>query len=68
MIVLMKETQILEVFTTLAANATDSLYNPFNATLLEIYYLLLRGVKPAQLTLNPSKVRLASHSLSMRFF
>lgn len=53
---MMKETDILEVFATLAANATDSLYNPFNATLLEIYYLLLRGVKPHQLILDPEKV------------
>ena len=53
----MKETHILDVFTTLAANSADPAYNPFNAVLLEIYYLLLRGVKPQQLILDPEKVR-----------
>jgi hypothetical protein len=53
----MKEGHILDVFTTLAANSADPTYNPFNAVLLEIYYLLLRGVKPQQLILDPDKVR-----------
>lgn len=57
MIVIMKEDNILDVFTSLAANSGDSTYNPYNALLLEIYYLLLRGVKPQQLTLDPKKVR-----------
>lgn len=57
MITIMKETHILDVFTTLAANSADPAYNPFNAVLLEIYYLLLRGVKPQQLILDPEKVR-----------
>lgn len=57
MIVIMKEDNILEVFTSLAANSGDSAYNPYNALLLEIYYLLLRGVKPQQLTFDTKKVR-----------
>lgn len=57
MITIMKDTHILDVFTTLAANSANPAYNPFNAVLLEIYYLLLRGVKPQQLILDPEKVR-----------
>ncbi|KAF9516043.1 hypothetical protein BS47DRAFT_1443938 [Hydnum rufescens UP504] len=51
MIVMMQETRILDVFLTLAANTTDSLFNPYNAVLLEIFSLLYRGVKPQALAL-----------------
>lgn len=61
----MKEAHIFDVFTTLAANSADPAYNPFNAVLLEIYYLLLRGVKPQQLILDPDKVLLVLHSLAL---
>lgn len=65
MIVIMKQDNILDVFTSLAANSGDSTYNPYNALLLEIYYLLLRGVKPQELTLDPKKVRVPSSQIRL---
>jgi replication fork protection complex subunit Tof1/Swi1 len=50
----MKEASILELLSTLVANAHDSLCNPYNALLMEIYYLLFRSVKPAELTVDLS--------------
>lgn len=55
----LSETQILELLLTMASNGDgDSMYDNYNTLLLEIFYLLLRGVTPSSLASDQSKVRL----------
>lgn len=46
----------LELLTTIASNAaTDKMFNNWNTLVLEIFYLLFRGVRPTALIIEPSK-------------
>ena len=55
----LSETNIFDLLLTIASNANeDPMFNSWNALLLEIFYLLLRGVKPTSLVVDQSKVRL----------
>lgn len=54
----LSETHTLELLLTIAANADkDPLYTGWNTLVLEILYLLLRGVKPSSLVIDQAKVR-----------
>jgi replication fork protection complex subunit Tof1/Swi1 len=54
----LEETHFLELMLVVAANKdADSLFNSLNTLVLEIFYLLLRGVRPAGLYADPAKVR-----------
>ena len=58
----LSETNILDLLLTIASNATeDPLFNGWNALLLEIFYLLFRGVKPSSLVEDQAKVRALIH-------
>lgn len=53
----LEETHILELLLVLAANeGNDPMFNEWNTLVLEILYLLFRGVKPAGLTTDQTKV------------
>lgn len=55
----MEETHVLRLLLTIAANVdNDPLFNNWNSLVLEIFYLLFRGVKPATLAQDQAKVRL----------
>ncbi|KAH9983375.1 timeless protein-domain-containing protein, partial [Russula compacta] len=46
----LSESHLLDLLLTIASSATsDAMFNSWNALVLEIFYLLFRGVKPAQL-------------------
>ncbi|KAI0703047.1 timeless protein-domain-containing protein [Cytidiella melzeri] len=52
----LSETQFLELLLTMASNGDgDPMYDSYNSLLLEIFYLLLRGVRPASLAADQSK-------------
>lgn len=52
------ETKILKLLLTIAANTDgDPLFNGWNTLVLETFYLLFRGVKPASLAKDQTKVR-----------
>lgn len=54
----LEETNVLDLLLVIAANADDDpMFNGWNTLVLEIFYLLLRGVKPSSLTIDPAKVR-----------
>lgn len=54
----LSETHTLQLILTVAANATkDPLLNGWNTLVLEILYLLFRGIKPMSLTMDQAKVR-----------
>lgn len=54
----LSETHTLQLLLTIAANAdNDPLFDNWNTLVLEIFYLLFRGVKPASLALDQAKVR-----------
>lgn len=54
----LSETHTLQLLLTVAANTTkDPLMNGWNTLVLEIFYLLFRGIKPSSLTMDQSKVR-----------
>lgn len=54
----LSETHILQLLLTIAANAEkDPLLSNWNTLVLEIFYLLFRGVKPGSLVINQAKVR-----------
>jgi len=53
----LSESHFLELLLTIASSATtDATFNGWNALVLEIFYLLFRGVKPTQLVLEQSAV------------
>lgn len=53
----LSETNILDLLLTIASNASDDpMFNGWNALLLEIFYLLFRGVKPSSLVADQAKV------------
>ncbi|KAG9047150.1 Topoisomerase 1-associated factor 1 [Tulasnella sp. UAMH 9824] len=49
LIVTLQESNVLFTFLTFASNADQPLFNPWNNLLLEIFYLLFRGVSPRTL-------------------
>lgn len=50
LIKVLSNTGILDLLSTIASNASDDpMFNGWNALLLEIFYLLFRGVKPSSL-------------------
>ncbi|KAG1737798.1 timeless protein-domain-containing protein [Suillus lakei] len=52
----LSETHTLDLLLTIAANTSnDTLFNASNTLVLEIFYLLFRGVKPHLLAINQSK-------------
>jgi replication fork protection complex subunit Tof1/Swi1 len=54
----LEETHTLQLLLTIAANAeNDPLLNGWNTLVLEIFYLLFRGVKPTSLAMDQAKVR-----------
>lgn len=54
----LEESHLLELLISISANAdNDLLFNGWNTLILEIFYLLVRGVKPGSLTADPAKVR-----------
>lgn len=57
LITVLSETQILELLLTMASNGdSDPMYDNYNSLLLEIFYLLFRGVKPSSIASDQSKV------------
>lgn len=53
----LSETHTLDLFLTIAANNNrDPLFNASNTLVLEIFYLLFRGIKPTALTIDQTKV------------
>ncbi|KDQ32651.1 hypothetical protein PLEOSDRAFT_48756 [Pleurotus ostreatus PC15] len=56
LVLMLQDTNILALLVTIAANSTnDPMFTDLNALVLEIFYLLLRGVKPSALTLDQAK-------------
>lgn len=54
----LEEVHVLELLLAIASNVdADPLFNGWNTLVLEILYLLFRGVKPSSLTVDPAKVR-----------
>ena len=46
----LSESHFIELLLTIASNASsDALFNQWNALVLEIFYLLFRGIKPVSL-------------------
>jgi replication fork protection complex subunit Tof1/Swi1 len=55
----LEEAHFFDLLVTIAANATaDARFNAWNVTVLEILYLLSRGVKAEELAVPPAKVSL----------
>lgn len=53
----MSETHMFDLLLTIASNTeNDPLFNGWNTLVLEIFYLLFRGAKPASLAVDQSKV------------
>jgi replication fork protection complex subunit Tof1/Swi1 len=53
----LSESRFFDLLLTIASSATsDTTFNSWNALVLEIFYLLFRGVKPTQLVLEQSAV------------
>lgn len=53
----LEETHVMQLLLTVAANAArDPLLDSWNTLVLEILYLLFRGVKPVSLTMDQAKV------------
>jgi replication fork protection complex subunit Tof1/Swi1 len=53
----LSESRFFDLLLTIASSATsDATFNSWNALVLEIFYLLFRGVKPTQLVLEQSAV------------
>lgn len=53
----LSETHTLDLLLTIAANNDqDPLFNASNTLILEIFYLLFRGIKPTALTIDQTKV------------
>ena len=53
----LSESHLFDLLLTIASSATtDAMFNSWNALVLEIFYLLFRGVKPTQLVLEQTAV------------
>ena len=53
----LSESHLLDLLLTIASSATsDAMFNGWNTLVLEIFYLLFRGVKPTQLVLEQTAV------------
>lgn len=58
----LEEVHAMELLLAIAANeGNDSMFNGWNTLVLEIFYLLFRGVKPAGLSTDLAKVRAPPH-------
>lgn len=58
LIKVLSDTNTFDLLLTIASNATtDIMFNGWNALVLEIFYLLFRGVKPSALAMDQVKVR-----------
>jgi len=68
LIKVLSEDFILEFLLTIASNvSTDPLFNQWNVIVLEIFYLIFRGVRPASLVVEAEKVYLLSpHTMWMQ--
>ncbi|KAF4603011.1 Topoisomerase 1-associated factor 1 [Pleurotus pulmonarius] len=56
LVLTLQDTNILALLVTIAANSTnDPMFTDLNALVLEIFYLLLRGVRPSALSLDQAK-------------
>ena len=54
----LSDSHFFDLLLTIASSATsDAMFNSWNALVLEIFYLLFRGVKPTQLVLDQTAVR-----------
>ncbi|EPQ50778.1 timeless-domain-containing protein [Gloeophyllum trabeum ATCC 11539] len=51
----LSESHLTDLIMTIASNALDPLYNPWNTLALEIFYLMFRGVTPSSLALDQAK-------------
>lgn len=51
-----QETHVFDLLLTIASNASDPFFNQWNTLVLEIFYLLFRGVKPSTLSVNDVQV------------
>ncbi|KAG5220556.1 Topoisomerase associated factor [Salix suchowensis] len=68
LVLTLQDTNILALLVTIAANSTnDPMFTDLNALVLEIFYLLLRGVKPSALSLDQAKAsyRPLGHPISI---
>ena len=64
----LSETHTLDLLLTIATNADrDPLFNSWNTLVLEILYLLFRGVKPTSLTVDQKKVVLWHRNYHMGY-
>jgi replication fork protection complex subunit Tof1/Swi1 len=62
LIMALSETHIIQLLLTIAANTSnDPLFNSWNTLILEIFYLLFRGVQPSSLVTDQAKVCLHIH-------
>lgn len=58
LIITLSQTNVMDLLLTIASNAaSDSYFNQWNVLVLEIFYLLYRGVSPAALTVSQVKVK-----------
>lgn len=62
LIVTLQESNVLLTFLTFASNADQPMFNPWNNLLLEIFYILFRGVNPQTLPVDQAEVRSAEVS------
>ncbi|KAI0366585.1 timeless-domain-containing protein [Pilatotrama ljubarskyi] len=51
----LSESHFIDLLLTIASNASDPMFNQWNTVVLEIFYLLFRGVKPASLASDQAK-------------
>ena len=64
----LSETHTLDLLLTIAANAdNDPLFNGWNTLVLEILFLLFRGVKPTSLTVDQKMVMFRYRIIIMKY-
>ncbi|OSD01035.1 timeless-domain-containing protein [Trametes coccinea BRFM310] len=51
----LSESHLTDLLLTIASNASDSMFNQWNTVVLEIFYLLYRGIKPSSLASDQAK-------------
>ncbi|KAI0357683.1 timeless-domain-containing protein [Trametes cingulata] len=51
----LSESHFTDLLLTIASNASDPMFNQWNTVILEIFYLLFRGVKPSSLASDQAK-------------
>ncbi|KAI0634374.1 timeless-domain-containing protein [Trametes polyzona] len=51
----LSESHFIDLLLTIASNAGDAMFNQWNTVILEIFYLLFRGVKPVSLASDQAK-------------